>query len=176
MGGADAKGTLATQVTDQPGDISDFESCVVTVEGIWLGPAGEGTPADAGGNESGGSADGGDGRTYYEFDDPQEADLVDLRDGTTKLIDDREVPAEAYGFLQLSVSGVEGVLEDGGSAEVDTPGNAPLKFDEQFEVREGERTVFVADFTPVKRGGTGTYVLKPVASGTEVRYEDAESE
>jgi len=43
---------------------------------------------------------------------------------------------------------------------------------EAFEVREGQRTTFVADFTPVKRGQTGTYLFQPVASGTEVRYED----
>ena len=39
-GTASATGTLATQVTDQPGDIADFESCVVTIQGIWVKPSG----------------------------------------------------------------------------------------------------------------------------------------
>jgi len=33
-----ATGTLATHVTDQPADIGDFESLIVTIEGVWLGP------------------------------------------------------------------------------------------------------------------------------------------
>ncbi|GAB7012300.1 hypothetical protein JCM18549_05710 [Halolamina salina] len=53
-----------------------------------------------------------------------------------------------------------------------TPGEAPLQFKQSFEIREGQRTTFTADFTPVKRGQTGTYLLQPVASGTEVSYSD----
>jgi hypothetical protein len=34
-GGA-ATGTLATLVKDAPGDIDDFERCVVTIQGFWL--------------------------------------------------------------------------------------------------------------------------------------------
>ena len=37
---ADAYGFLSTSVTDQPNDIGDFESLVVTLEGIWVKPAG----------------------------------------------------------------------------------------------------------------------------------------
>nr|WP_243838026.1 hypothetical protein [Halobacterium sp. R2-5] len=33
-GGESSTGTLATSVKDAPGDISDFESCVVTIDGI----------------------------------------------------------------------------------------------------------------------------------------------
>lgn len=48
-----ATGTLATQVTDQPADIGDFESLVVTVEGFWLGPEGaEPDDEDVDGNET----------------------------------------------------------------------------------------------------------------------------
>jgi hypothetical protein len=37
MGGAEATtGTLATQVSDQPGDIDDFESCLITIAGFWV--------------------------------------------------------------------------------------------------------------------------------------------
>jgi hypothetical protein len=185
-GDAAATGTLATAVTDQPGDIADFESCVVTIQGIWLKPAAEdGTPAAEDtsaddGSDSDGEAvrtqdaedvDQSDAREYHEFDEPQEADLVELQDGNTQLVDDREVEVGSYEFLQLDVSGVEGTLEGGGEAQVDTPGNAPLQFKQAFEVREDQRTRFVADFTPVKRGRTDRYLLQPVATNTEVSYE-----
>ena len=177
-----ATGTLSTSVTDQPGDIGDFESCVVTIQGIWIKPHGDNDEQDARAGpeangdgiveQSEGDIDRGEGRTYYEFDEPQEADLVDLQNGNTQLIDDREVPVGGYEFLQLDVTEVNGVLEGGEAATVETPGNAPLQFKQRFEIREGQRTTFVADFTPVRRGRTGRYLLQPVATGTAVVYEE----
>ncbi|WP_049982421.1 DUF4382 domain-containing protein [Halorubrum sp. BV1] len=191
-----ATGTLATRVTDQPADIADFESLVVTIEGIWLGPEGAESGADgnqtddadgaadsdADGNQTsdGGtqSDDGGGesepaGREYLEFDEPQEADLVRLQDGETQLIDERELSVGSYQFLQLDVSAVDGTLSGGDEATVDLPGNAPLTFNEAFEVRENTRTTFTADFAPVRRG-TGSYLLRPVPSGIEVSYGDTD--
>ena len=187
-----ATGTLATAVTDQPADIGDFESLVVTVEGIWLGP--EGAESGADGNEmdgenatvDGGETDGNEtvdgnttddgddepsGREYHEFDEPQEADLVQLQNGETKLIDKRELSVGTYRFLQLDISNVEGTLEGGDEAEVDRPGEAPLTFNAEFDVRENTRTVFTADFAPIRRGN-GRYLLRPVPSGIEVDYEE----
>nr|WP_229380404.1 hypothetical protein [Haloarcula sinaiiensis] len=68
--------------------------------------------------------------------------------------------------------GVDGTLAEGGDATVDTPGDAPLQFTQEYEIRADTRTVFTADFTPVKRGQTGEYILQPVASGTEIEYEE----
>jgi hypothetical protein len=184
-GGGSSTGTLSTTVKDAPGDIADFESCVVTIEGIWL-KEGEGDAEDTTDSEGAesepttaeveeqdaGDVDESDGREYHEFDGAQEADLVELQDGDSALVDDREVETGSYAFLQLDVSGVSATLADGGEADVGTPGNAPLQFKEPFEVREDQRTNFVADFTPVKRGQTGSYLLQPVASGTDVTYED----
>ncbi|MFW5919810.1 MAG: DUF4382 domain-containing protein [Halanaeroarchaeum sp.] len=163
LGGSET-GTLATQVTDQPGDIADFESCIVTVVGMWLGPEG----AEAGDEEDEEPAD----REYYEYDEPQEADLVELQGENTELVDERELDVSTYEFLQLDTDGVEATLEDGSSATVEVPGQAPLTFNEQFEVRENTRTVFTADFTPVNRGGTGRYVLQPVPEGITVSYDE----
>ncbi|MCU4719183.1 DUF4382 domain-containing protein [Halapricum hydrolyticum] len=213
-----ATGTLATAVKDAPGDIEDFETCVVTVEGVWLKPgeadettdpetdteatdetttdveetADETTDTEAAGETTTDAAetedettdeevteqteedvDESDRREYYEFEQPQEADLVQLQDGNSKLVDEREVPVGTYQFLQLDVSNVEATLVDGGDAEIDTPGNAPLQFKHAFDVREDQRTVFTADFTPVKRGRTNRYLLQPVAKGTDVTYESA---
>ena len=189
-GTASATGTLATQVTDQPGDIADFESCVVTMQGIWVKPAAgndTATTTDAGETADGpdadtatetvveqdeGDVDGSDARQYHEFDEPQEADLVQLQNGNTDLVDERELDVGRYEFLKLDVTGVEGVLADGGDAQVDTPGGAPLQFKHPFEVREDQTTTFTGDFTPVRRGQTGRYLLQPVAGGTAVEYGD----
>lgn len=204
-----ATGTLATAVTDQPADIGDFESLVVTIEGIWLGSEGaesgaEGTETDGenatdsgsdDGNatdsdgDDGNATDGGgddadtgdeegddaDGREYHEFDEPQEADLVELQNGETQLIDERELRTGEYPFLQLDVSAVDGTLTDGSDATVDLPGNAPLKFNEPFEIRENTRTTFTADFAPVLRGN-GRYLLRPVPSGIEVDYGETDGD
>ncbi len=215
-------GTFATAITDQPGDIGDFESCVVTVTGAYVLPgraggggddtgsdsdeegesdvetADDGTAddgeeddggTDEGGDEEGGSDDeseeerasgddaGSDderetGRLYVEFEEPQKADLVDLQGTNTQLVDEREFEVGSYGGLHLVVEDVEGTLADGGEAEVDTPGNAGLKFPDAFEVREDELTTFVADFTPVRRGRENRYLIRPVATGTAVLYGD----
>ncbi len=190
-GTASATGTLATQVTDQPGDISDFESCVVTMQGVWVKPAesdgtettsgdsgaedgsGDGTATETVVEQEAGDVDESDAREYHEFDDPQEADLVQLQNGNTDLIDERELDAGTYEFLQLDVTDVEGALADGGDAQVDTPGGAPLQFVHRFEIREDQVTTFTGDFTPVRLGQTGRYLLQPVAGGTAVAYGDA---
>lgn len=177
-----ATGTLATQVTDQPADIGDFESLVVTIEGFWLGPEGTDAGDTDGENESAGEEDenesagedgeDGDGREYHEFDEPQAADLVELQNGETRLIDERDLPTGEYAFLQLDVSAADGTLANGDDATVDLPGNAPLTFNAAFEIRENTRTTFTADFAPVERGN-GRYLLRPVPSGIEVSYEES---
>lgn len=165
--GGDATGTLATQVTDQPGDISDFESCVVTIVGMWLGSE----DAEAGDEEGEEPAD----REYYEYDEPQEADLVELQGDATALVDERELDTATYEFLQLDVDTIAATLDDGSDATVEMPGEAPLTFNQSFEIRENTRTSFTADFTPVKRGQAGGYVLQPVPQGIDVEYEETES-
>lgn len=193
---AGATGLLSTAVTDQPGDIADFDSCVVTIDGIWVKPRDGDDDVDededddtAGDDDEETDDDGvqeqdeedideGSGREYYAFDEPQEADLVDLQDGRTQLVDeDRELPVGDYQFLQLDVSNVEGILaEDGSEADVDTPGNAPLQFKLRFEIRDNQRTTFTGDFTPVRRGRTNRYLLQPVARNTSVSYEEIEAD
>ncbi|MEM4780284.1 MAG: DUF4382 domain-containing protein [Halalkalicoccus sp.] len=217
-----ATGTLSTSVTDQPVDIDDFESCVVTIEGIWVKPSiagdegvesdeieenepeepegdaqtnasseedeedepeegddsNDGDEGEDGEDEEGegdeDAPDEGEGRYYVEFDEPQEADLVQLQGANTQLIDETELTAGEYRFLQLDVSGVEGTLEGGDEAAVETPGNAPLQFQQSFEIRAGEVTRFVADFAPVRLGRGDRYLLRPVATGTQVLYGDEE--
>lgn len=190
-GGA-SRGTLAMQVTDQPGDIGDFESCVVTITEVRVKPAGGDGGATASATSTDQRAtnetatnetainesedretadDDARGVRTHDVEDAR-ADLVELQDGNTELVAEIDLETGDYRFLQLVVSEVEATLEGGGEAEVSTPGNAPLKFNESFEIRADMRTVFTADFTPVKRGNRDSYLLKPVAEGTEVEYED----
>jgi hypothetical protein len=198
-----ATGTLSTAVKDAPGDISDFESCVVSIQGFWLKASNDEEDETDADNETAGADDGADNETadmdgedsteeeteeveeqdeedvdesgnreYHEYDEAQEADLVQLQDGETQLIDDREIDVGTYEYLQLDVSGVAGTLSGGEETDVGTPGNAPLQFKHEFDVREDQETTFTADFTPVKRGRTGKYLLQPVAKGIEVTYSD----
>jgi hypothetical protein len=168
-----ATGTLATKVTDQPGDIADFESCVITINGMWLGTAG--SDAENGTDTDAEEADG-DGREYHEFDEPQEADLVQLQGESTQLVDERELDVAEYEYLQLETDGVDATLDGGGSATVEVPGDAPLTFNAAFEIRADTVTSFTADFTPVRRGQAGGYILQPVAQGITVEYEPAGDE
>jgi len=172
-----ATGTLATGVTDQPADIGDFESLVVTIEGIWLGPEGatndtEETGVNATDDETATDDEPAD-REYHELDEPRQADLVRLQGEETQLIDERELSTATYQYLQLDISAVDGTLADGDDAAVDRPGDAPLTFNEPFEIRENTRTSFTADFAPVRRG-TGRYLLRPVPRGIEVAYESTD--
>lgn len=159
-------GTLATRVTDQPADIEDFESCLVTIVGMWLGPEG----AESGTEDGEQPAD----REYHEYDEPQEADLVDLQGDQTQLVDERDLDTGTYEFLQLDIDEISATLDDGSDATVEMPGEAPMTFNQSFEVRENTRTSFTADFTPVKRGQAGGYVLQPVPQGITVEYEETE--
>lgn len=217
--GSDSEmGTLSTHVTDQPGDISDFESCVVSIAGMWIGPQGsesdeeEDADAEAGddtdedtntsttdvetfqtegeanqtdgeANETAGDDEEEDeededdgGREYHEFDEAQTADLVELQDDNTQLVDERDLETGEYAYLQLDIDGVDATLADGSDATVEVPGNAPLKFNKSFEIRADTTTSFTGDFTPVKRGPSGGYLLQPVAKGIEVTYEETEEE
>lgn len=173
-----ATGTLATKVSDQPSDIDDFEKLIVEIVGFWLGPAGEEGATETEGTETEGTpTEGGDseGRQYFEFDEPQQADLVKLQGEKTKLIDEREIEVGTYAFLQLDIGNVDATLKDGSEPEVDTPGEAPITFNKSFEVRENTRTSFTADFTPVKRGKTGKYVIQPVPKDIKVTYSSTEA-
>lgn len=158
-------------MTDQPGNVSDFEACVVTITGVRVEPA----PEDGAGEEAT------DGEVHEDAEessgvDDVGADLVELLGGNTQLVEEHELRVGEYECLKLAVSNVEATLEDGGDADVTTPGGARPKFDESFEIREGQRTVSTADFTPGRQGQSGGYVPQPVADGTRVDYEDGGEE
>jgi hypothetical protein len=149
-GGGDT-GTLATHVSDQPTDIGDFETLLIQVNGIRVKPEDD---------------------ELQRFDVDAEVDLTELVGEASELIDETDLATGTYEFLQLDAEATEATLSDGSSATVNLPGDAPLKFNKQFDIRTGETTSFTADFTPVKQGQTGRYVLQPVADEVVVSYEE----
>lgn len=150
LGGGDT-GTLATHVSDQPGDIDDFDTLLIQVNGIRVKPEDD---------------------ELMRFDADAEVDLTELVGEASELIDETELETGRYEFLQLEAEATEATLSGGGSATVDLPGDAPLKFNKAFEIRSDQTTSFTADFTPVKQGQTDRYVLQPVADEVTVSYED----
>jgi hypothetical protein len=89
-----------------------------------------------------------------------------------------------FTYVHLDIVSVDATLESGDEANVDTAGDAGLKFEtftidgeqsDTFEIRSGETTSFTADFMPVKQGKSGGYVLKPVADQVRVVYDDVET-
>ncbi|AUX10759.1 hypothetical protein AArcSl_3152 [Halalkaliarchaeum desulfuricum] len=74
----------------------------------------------------------------------------------------------------MDIDEINVTLTDGESAVVEVPGEIPLTFNEPIEGMENTRTTFVADFTPVRRGQTDEYLLRPAAQGITVSYEDDE--
>lgn len=195
---------LATAVSDQPGDIGDFERMVLTVNEIWVHEAGaeddsdpeEDTTTDQAGEDEDTSGDTDtettdgqgtaeepaptdeeEGITKIQLDEPAEFDLVELQGDNQAFIDEEMLPVGEYSQIKLWVGDeVDAVLTDGSSTEVMTPGNAPLKFNQDFEIRENTRTEFTADFAPHKRGPSNGYILRPVAAETTVSYVELEQE
>lgn len=161
-GDGGATGTLATRVSDQPGDIGDFESCVITIDEVRVRRA-EG--------DATGTATGADATVEVIDADGATADLVDLQGEASELVAEGELPTGDYAWLKLVVDGVDATLDGGDEADVTTPGEAPLTFNQAFEIRADTTTAFTADFTPVKRGGAGGYVLQPVPDEITVSYE-----
>lgn len=150
--GSDGRGTLATHVSDQPGDIADFETLLVQVDGVHVKPR-EGE--------------------LRRLDADAEVDLTELVGEASRLVDETDLDVGDYEYLQLDAEATEATLEGGEGATVELPGEAPLTFEAEFEIRSEQTTTFLADFTPVKQGGTGRYVLKPVADEVTVSYGDA---
>lgn len=123
-------------MTDQPGNGSDFEACVVPITGVLVEPASE----DGAGEEATDGEVDEDAEESSGVDDV-EADLVEMQGGNTQPVEEHELHVGEYGRLKLAVSNVGATLEDGGDADVTTPGDPRPKVDESFEIREGQRTV-----------------------------------
>ncbi|WP_276261046.1 DUF4382 domain-containing protein [Haloglomus litoreum] len=145
------QGRMNFYVSDQQNAIDDFEHLNVTIDEVSLrGPAANGS------------------NTTYAVDD-RSVDLTELKGDNATLLRTFDVPAGNYTKVFISVSDVNGTLTDGSSADVKLP-SSRLQLNENFEVAPDSEVDFVYDITVVKRGNSGSYNIKPVASesGTDV--------
>lgn len=154
--------TLATPATDQPADVDDFESSVVSLAGLWLATA----EADDG--------DGADGPQYYDYDDTEPADLDERQEEATTLVDEGPLAAAMYDSPQIDDTGVDAPLNDGSEGSVDMPGGVPNSFNEAFGVCEDAHPSVTADITPVNQGQAGEDVCQPVPRATAAPYGESD--
>ncbi|MDZ7700812.1 MAG: DUF4382 domain-containing protein [Halobacteriales archaeon] len=102
--GSDSLGTLATHVSDQPGDIADFDRLLIQISGVRVKPEDD---------------------DLVELDADAEVDLTELTGEASELIDETELDTGSYEFLQLDAEATEAVLTEGGSATVSASGRGP---------------------------------------------------
>jgi hypothetical protein len=100
--------TLATPVSDQPGDIADFDRLLVAISGVRVKPAAE--------------------EELQEIDADTKVDLTELPGEASPLVNETDVDAGTCEFPQLVAEATDAVLSDGESATVHAPGDVPLKF------------------------------------------------
>jgi hypothetical protein len=163
MGSSGEQGQMNFYVSDQQNAIDDFRYLNVTIDEVSLrGPAANGS------------------NTTYAVDN-RSVDLTALQGDNATLLQTFDVPAGNYTKVFISVAEVDGTLTDGSSADVKLP-SSKLQLNENFEVTADSEVDFVYDITVIKRGNSGSYNIKPVASesGTDVPIDrvddDDESE
>jgi hypothetical protein len=152
-------GQVAFYVSDQQNAIDDFDHVTVSVTAVGFQRGGES------GNW-----------TEYEVDD-RTVDLTRLQGDNATLLRTFDLPKGNYTKVFIHVGEVDGTLTDGSSTEVKLP-SSKLQLNENFEVAANESVDFVYDITVVKRGNSGKYNIKPVASesGTDVPIERVDGE
>jgi hypothetical protein len=178
----DAVGTINFYISDQPGAIEDFEHLNVTISQVEFQKAGsddedEGSPTNNTATTSAGATDAEDDDDDEAEDgewqsftvDNRTVDLTRLKGENATLLEEFEVENGTYTQVRISVSEINGTLTDGSSAEVKLP-SEKLRINQEFVVGNNESVDFVYDINVVKRGNSGAYNVKPVASqsGTDV--------
>ena len=148
-------GTVNFYVSDQPGALEDFDHLNVTITEV--------TFVRADGN-----------RTTKEAD--ATVDLTRLDGANSSLVGQYELESGDYEKVFLSVGGIDGTLTNGDSAKVKLPSDR-LQLTQNFTVGDGEDVDFVYDIMVTKAGGSGKYVIRPVASesGTDVEINEVDA-
>ena len=166
-------GTVRMYLSDERNAIDRFEYLNVTVTAVSFRSAEAETEADASADANGNatanaSADAeaeaeaaADWHTYEV--DERTVDLTRLQGENATGLGNLSVPEGEYAAVRLEVSEVEGTLESGERVNVKLPSGG-LVVDEAFAVGAGAETDFVFDATVFEAGGSGEYILKPVAS------------
>lgn len=145
------QGSLAFYMSDQENAIDDFQSLNVTVTEV-------------------GFQRGGESGNWTEFAvDDRTVDLTELKGDNATLLQEYDLDTGNYTKVFIHVSEVDGTLTNGDSTDVKLP-SSKIQLNENFEIEANATVDFVYDITVVKRGNSGSYNIKPVASesGTDV--------
>ena len=159
-GSAGDQAKMNFYVSDQQNAIDDFRHLNVTIEAV-------------------GFQRGGESGNWTEYDvDDRTVDLTRLQGDNATLLNSFGIPAGNYTKVFIHVNEVNGTLTDGSSTDVKLP-SEEIQLNENFEAAPDSEIDFVYDITIIKRGRSGSYNIKPVASesGTDVpidRVDDDE--
>ncbi|WP_254821832.1 DUF4382 domain-containing protein [Haloglomus halophilum] len=148
------QGRMNFYISDEKNAIDDFEHLNVTISKV-------------------GFQRGGESGNWTEYDvDNRTVDLTELKGDNATLLQTFDLQSGNYTKVFIHVDDVNGTLTDGNQTDVKLP-SSKLQLNENFEVGGGEELDFVYDITVVKRGNSGSYNIKPVASesGTDVPIE-----
>jgi len=170
----DANGTASVAV---PENASEF---AVEAETDGDGAYGEGEASiDAQVETDSESDDGGENESeagWVERDvDDRSVDLTELQGANATALGNLSVPDGEYETVFVHVGEVNGTLKTGEDVNVKLP-SQKLQVNEDFTVGNEESVDFVFDITVFEAGGSGKFVLKPVASesGTDVPIVDVD--
>jgi hypothetical protein len=148
------EGNFAFYVSDEPNDIGDFESLIVTFKHIKLKPHDDDSP------------------TVLLSPVQSTADLVALQGDRALELWRGDIPQLDYDVtVSLSIESIEGVLASSGETVEVTLPSGTLHLDSSFSIQEHEAVEFVFDITVHRTGGDGAhtrYILSPQASESGV--------
>lgn len=150
-----ADGNFVFYVSDQPNDIGDFESLIVTVSSIQIKPVDDGP--------------------WLEIEpETTEADLVELQGERAQQLWRGDLPKGEYQTVFVHVDSIEGMLAGSGAlADVKLPSDK-LHLETRFSVTGTDAVEFVFDITVHRTGSAGEetrYILSPQASESGIGQE-----
>ncbi len=149
------KGNFAFYVSDQPNDIGNFQSLIVTVSHVELKP----------------HDDDEDSPTVFLSPVQSTADLVALQGDRALELWRGDIPRGDYVTVSLKIESIEGVLASSGETVEVTLPSGTLHLDSSFSIHEHDAVEFVFDITVHKTGGESSharYILLPQASESGV--------
>ena len=150
-GDSDDTGTLSLSLTDAP--VDDAANVMIAFTSVEL------------------QQDSGD-RLTFDFDPPQQIDLLALRSGRSEILLEEELPPGLYNWIRLQISTeatdsyIELLDNSRHSLRIPSGDERGLQLNRSFEVPEDGEVDFTLDFDLRKsvrapQGSSGDYILRP---------------
>lgn len=136
-----APGTLVTYLRSGGRDLSDFDSCSVTVGTVAV----KLTAA---------------GRVSFDVDS-ESVDLVESAGPNGHRVAELELDPARYEYVELGFEDVEARLKSGEAVSVASPDAGFLRFDQNFEIGKKRTTTAILAFAPEQRDGGYRFVSLP---------------